>query len=695
MKYCKLLLLLTVCLFVSCTKKGIEETTTKQEYIDRLEKLSDNARKKQLKKDIDYLTDLMQSTQKLQVYNRNISKKTDERTDMKEVVKPFALVNRDSTEFEFRNLNNAKVIQRYGVTNSSFDIQIQDSLKFINQLQFIYQIDSAYLKQKTVDPLSVSLVSVDSILTNVSYKFVTSVDTLAIFTSSKTDNILYKKDRIDIVEQSDKSLKIVYPISLELVDYRAVDKADGLPMLYQTTSDFSIFSISIETESALKQLIDVLTSALVETDNASAFSKLDALTDNQFSYYVDLKNFKLLYDKEILKSKSNNTNKASEMPAEFIKEFKSLLSPVSKELTLTFDKPYSRVMLYVASKHKIVSKDLIARPNKDQQYLFNIYKDINSKKYGIIDKDAKIVIPAMYDYLSQDHDLYYRVPNPVVEKQDLSYFLDTVQKILRPLPADIKFVKVLNTNTTVFENSKGKKGVLSKNKVEIIPYRYDDIALYGKTIVAKGTTSNDLFYELFNISGKKINLPQIKSVRLIEGNPTLIVKAVDGKEGFINKEGVATIRPQYYGLKLINENLLKYNTDPTYNEYSAKDYLWGIVGTDGEEITKPKYYSIGFFSEDMAPVYIKKGDVLRGGYINEKGGVTIEPKYLFVNEFYRGYALIRTLENYSLINKQGKVVKNFPKGTYVELVDSADESKDLFYQTSNGINYDYQGNVIK
>ena len=694
MKYCKFLILLIVCFLASCSNNGIEETATKQEYLDKLEKLSDNARQKQLKKDIDYLTNLLQSTQTLQVYNRNVSKKTDERVGLTGIVEPFYLTSSDSIQFEFKNLTKAKVTQQYGIPTSNFDIQIEDSLLFADQTQFLYQIDSAYIKNGVADPFNVSLVAVDSVLVNIDYQFVTSVDTIKILASSEIDSIFYKKDKIKIVEQSDNSLKIIYPLNIGLVDYRAIAASGGLPMLYKSSSDFSIFSISDETVSTLKQMLDVLKSVRNEANKELALKKLKDLSDDQFRYLDALKNFKLMYDKEILNSKGSSY-RPSELPAEFIKEYKSLLSPISKELTLTFDKPYSSVMLYVASKHKTIKKQLIARPNKDDLHSFSIYKDNNSRKYGIVGRDAKIIIPAMYDQLLQDDDLYYRLPDPAQEKQDRSYFLDTIQKVLRPLSSDIKFVKVLDNNNTVFENSKGKKGVLSKNKVEIVPYRYEDIVLHGKTIIAKGTTSNDLFYELFNIGGKKINLPQIKSIKLIEGNSSFIIKSIDGKEGFINKEGVATIRPHYYGLRLINDNLIKYNTDRTYDEYSAKDYLWGIVSADGEEITKPKYYSVGFFSEDMAPVYIKNGDILRGGYINSMGEIAIDPNYLFVNEFYKGYALVRVIENYCLIDKQGKIVKSFPKGTYVELINYADQSKGSLYETSDGIDYDYQGKPIK
>lgn len=695
MKYCKLLLLLTVCLFAACTNSSIESVTTKEEYLDKLEKLSDKARKEQLMKDIDYLTILLQSTQKIKVYNENFSKTNIQRTDSLILSYPFSLLNRDSIEHEFDTFVEAHAVQQYGVPYSTFDVQILDSLTFIDRDYFLFKPKSIYRNGETIDPLSISLTAVDSVLMGIDYKFVTSVDTVSISALSASDSILYKTSRIDIVDKTDKSLTFIYPLDIDLIDYRAINLSDSTSMLYKSYSDFSIFSISHETNDTIKHLIQILVDASQETDKESAFKKLNDLSDQEFLYYDALRNFKTDYDKEASKHGGENLHRANKMSATFIEKYKILLSPVSKELTLTFSKPYSRVLLYIVSAHKTISRELIMPVQKDLYPSFQVYKDRENNKYGVIDKDKKVVIPAQYDLLLQNENLYYSGFLSKEDGQNLSYYLDTTKKVLNAFPSDIRFVKVLNPQTTVFENNKGKKGVLSKNKVEIVPYRYDDISLYGKTIVAKGTSSNDLFYELFNISGKKINLPQIKSVSVLERNPNVIIRTVDGKEGVINKEGVATIRPLYYGLKFIKDDLLKYNIDPTYDEYSAKDYLWGVVRVDGEEISKPKYYSIGFFAEDMAPVYIKSGEKLRGGYINVKGEIAIEPKFLFVNQFYKGYALVRLEENYSLINKQGKVVKNFPKGTYVELVDHSNPSMGSLYETSDGIDYDFQGKVIK
>lgn len=681
-----------VILFTACTNKAIEEASTKQEYLDKLDKLSDNARKKQLERDIDYLSDLLSSTQYLKVYNSNVARTKDVRNDSLLQVQTFTLPNVDSVRSEFRSIVHASALQKYGIPSSTFDIRIGDSLRQLSESDFSYQIETIFANNRSFQSDEVGLTKSDSVLVKIDYTFVTSADTLTVSKALPADSIVYKKLVVDILEKEDRLIKIVYPVDLRILDYKA-KTADGEIMDYKTFSDFSIFGINSDVQEQIKQLISILKQASAIDSKAQCMQLLESVSDTQFHYYNMLNSFRKIYNIEINKQ-GDAAKKIDQLPADYIKEYEHILMPVAKELTLTFSKPYVQVMFYVASKQKTFSSQLLAPVEVSPFRRYHVYKDKQSMKYGIVDQKLAITIPAMYDLLKQADDLYYTIPQPE-NTPDLWFYLDTTQKVLRNLPADISFVKILKPGITVFQNTKGKKGVLSNNKLEIVPYRYDDISLYGNTIIAKGMQGKQSFYELFSVSGKKINLPQIKEIQLVDSTLNLLVRSVDNTFGLISKDGSVAIRPQYYGLKMLNDQLLRFTTDPSYDEYSSNDYLWGIVGVNGKVITKPTYYSVGYFSEGMAPVYIKKGDALRGGYINAEGRVVIEPKYLLVNEFYRGYALVRLLENYCLIDKKGRVTKTFPVGTYVELVDNIDPSKGSFYQSNGKVDYDYQGKIIK
>lgn len=693
MKYYSLLII-TIYLFSACTKKNtLEESSTKDEYLDKIEKLSEKASKKQIEEDVFYLTELLNQSKDLRAYNRNVARTKDQSTDSILVAEKVTLPSRDLIEEEFAHIKDIVAFQKYGTVLSSFDFKIGDTLNVVNPSEIGYNLKSVFVKNDTLAPSKIALTAADSIFVDLNYRFVTHIDSI-IIDSKSADSIIYKKTKIAIITQSDESIKLIYPTTLSLIDYRAYNKDDEMPAKYKTYSDFSIFGISKEVQDALYSMADKLKNANQAENKDQCLAILKEIPEQHFLYLTALRNFKRTYDKEVLKNENNTQVQIVELPADLIKEFSFILAPVSKELTLTFSKPYEKVVLYVASKFKTLEREMYIPIQTDPSINNKVFKDNESLKYGILNKDFKIIIPATYESLIQLEDLYYKVSTPD-DMQDVYYYLDTNQQKLVRLPNDLSFVRSLNSEIAIFENSKRKKGLLSNNKIEIVPFRYDEILIHGKTIIARGTSNGKIFYELFNIGGKKISLPQISEVQYSENNPNIIVRAIDGQEGVINAEGVLAIRPQYYGLKFLNDKLLKYNMDQTYNEYSTNSYQWGIVTLDGKVISKPTYYSIGFFSDGMATVYIKEGDVLRGGYIDEAGKVVVEPKFLFVNQYYKGYALVRQLSSYCLINKNGRIIKNFSPGTYVELVDYEDSTKGSVYETSDGTYYNYEGKLVK
>lgn len=684
-------------LFTACTNRTIEETSTKQEYLGLLDKLSDNARKKQLEMDISYLLDLLSSTQDLKVYNNNVFISKDERSDSLGLAEAFTLPNTDSVQIEFDSLvQNATVEQQYGVPTSTFEIRFDTNIKELKESDFMSQVTKAFVNDQWLEPENIGLQNVDTVCLKTIYTFVTSVDTITITQNVLQDSIIYKNRVVDILEKNDTMIKIISPADLPVVDYRAKTK-EGKAMNYQTLSDLSIFTVSIDTKNQIKQLIDILRHASSLEDRSASLEVLNnGISDTQFYYYNMLNSFRRVCN---TRKESNGVSysKIEQIPAHYLQEYMPILVPVSKEVTLSFDKPYEQIKIYVSSKKDTLSSELFFPIEPSPYTLYHVYKDKKNLKYGIVDKKLKIVVPALYDLIKQVDDFYFNMPklNNGIQK-NLSFYIDTVQKELRPLPNDISFVKTLKPGITVFQNIKGKKGVLSNNKLEIVPYRYDSISINGNTIIAIGKQGKQKFYELFSVLGKKISLPQIKEIYNIDDDQAnILIRTIDNTYGLINKDATVAIRPQYYGLKSLNKYLLRFTNDPSYDEYSDNDYLWGIVTSNGKIITKPKYYSVGSFSEKMAPFYVKKENMLRGGYIDDKGREVIEPRFLQVNEFYKGYALVRLLENYCLIDKNGDIIKKFPIGTYVELVDYKDQSKGSFYQTTDKIDYDYRGRIIK
>jgi hypothetical protein len=80
----------------------------------------------------------------------------------------------------------------------------------------------------------------------------------------------------------------------------------------------------------------------------------------------------------------------------------------------------------------------------------------------------------------------------------------------------------------------------------------------------------------------------------------------------------------------------------------------GYVDETGKVIIDLRYYSAGNFSEDLAPVSVKRGE--KTGYINQTGEVVIEPRFEAAHRFVEGLAAVRINEDWGYIDQLGRQV---------------------------------------
>lgn len=152
----------------------------------------------------------------------------------------------------------------------------------------------------------------------------------------------------------------------------------------------------------------------------------------------------------------------------------------------------------------------------------------------------------------------------------------------------------------------------------------------------------------------------------------------DGKIGYVNKQGVEIIKPQYQegmtfhdgytAVKLSNRWLFldstgKAITDAIYedasgfnNGYAAvsKNNLYGFINTAGEVVIPFTFSNARSFSEGLAPAANAKG---YWGFIDIKGNWVIKPTYHFTDCFENGEARVMKGEKILYIDKTNKVVR--------------------------------------
>ena len=165
----------------------------------------------------------------------------------------------------------------------------------------------------------------------------------------------------------------------------------------------------------------------------------------------------------------------------------------------------------------------------------------------------------------------------------------------------------------------------------------------------------------------------------------------DGKEGYIDREGVWRIPPNFAHAGLFFEGVAwvrKPGNDkselidtsgrtvipPRFKEMSAfSEGLcfaraceetgritsdWGYIDKKGNWSIAPQFESVDGFCEGLAAVRHKG----RWGYIDHKGSFVIAAGYDKASSFAEGLAWVRKGEGYAFINKQGQVVFNLARG---------------------------------
>ncbi len=151
----------------------------------------------------------------------------------------------------------------------------------------------------------------------------------------------------------------------------------------------------------------------------------------------------------------------------------------------------------------------------------------------------------------------------------------------------------------------------------------------------------------------------------------------DGKVGYVNKEGVEIIKPQYVDGLTYHEGYTAVKVDNKWQYLDStgkaitgadfddalnfssglaavsKNHLYGFINTSGEIVINCEFSNARSFSEGLAPAANAKGF---WGYIDTKANWAIKPVYDFTDSFENGEARVMKGEKMFYINKDNKMV---------------------------------------
>ncbi len=151
----------------------------------------------------------------------------------------------------------------------------------------------------------------------------------------------------------------------------------------------------------------------------------------------------------------------------------------------------------------------------------------------------------------------------------------------------------------------------------------------------------------------------------------------NGKIGYVNKNGLEVIKPQYDEGLTYNEGFTAVRVDSKWlfldstgkaitaaifddatgfkNGYAAvaKENRFGFINATGELVIQFTFSNARSFTEGLAPAANAKG---YWGYIDTKGEWTIKPVYDFTDNFENGEARVMKDQKIYYIDKNNKIL---------------------------------------
>lgn len=236
-------------------------------------------------------------------------------------------------------------------------------------------------------------------------------------------------------------------------------------------------------------------------------------------------------------------------------------------------------------------------------------------KWGYMDTDGELALPAIYDYaddFSGEHAVVAKGNQPCIINKKGKAVIDTgMYMFISPVSEGLAAVVDYNKHK-YYINMTGKKVIALpdtiyevrkfKNGLAVVSRQFDiHETKFGRDIVTLG-----YLFGYMDSTGKMVT--------------DFIYDDADEMRG-----GIAKVR---------------------------KGSSFGLINTKGEWVAEPTYTSIGNFNEDKAPVEIGG----KYGYINTKGELIIPATFDYGYDFTEGLAGVWVKGKYGYINETGTLV---------------------------------------
>ena len=350
---------------------------------------------------------------------------------------------------------------------------------------------------------------------------------------------------------------------------------------------------------------------------------------------------------------------------------KVVLKPEYNQLSRTIDIDDDENAYIIAAKNGqfgIMKNNEQLLPNEYQSIVYDEGNDIftieKSKKYGVTNKDGKILVPTEYKQIDVT-GIYLYAQNEqgttVYNTEGTQVNIDTSVAILNTNNEKYK-IKITNKDGT-------KYGVIGKNGEEIIAQQYSYIEYLNDNyfIVSKNDSKLGVIDDKNNI---KIDITN-DSLQKIDG--TELIETVTTKDNMIRlySKDMSMVCEMEKANVETKENYIKISNQEDVKYFSK----------EGKELKNTEVFANNVLFDK------KVGD--KWGFADKSGKMVVEAKYDFVTEFNEhGFAGVKSEDKWGSVNTKGEVVI---EPTY-KLNDLNPSFIKSYYQVKNGLGEIYYTN---
>lgn len=276
-----------------------------------------------------------------------------------------------------------------------------------------------------------------------------------------------------------------------------------------------------------------------------------------------------------------------------------------------------------------------------------------NNKYGFLNKKNKMQIDFLYDDLGQNNIAYS--DNRIVYKLNGKYgYLDQNGEVV--IPAIYQNAHSFINGRAIVYTDKFAGTINVNGEFEIKPDKYN--AIFDYSDIGGYYVWGKQYNSLISFNGDTL-ITNINDDFLFSKNATIIV-AKNQKYGLFTNYGKCIIPIEYDGIDYMGDNGLI----PV-----LKNGKWGFVNKNNEIVIDYKFIGrMSYFSEGVAVFYSDKFSTMgrftsqKAGYINQNGAIVIPPKFDDAGPFKNGRAEVEIGPDKLLINTKGEVVFKLSTG---------------------------------